>query len=68
MTISLNHLLDYEYKTLSEDFDPHLNDFEAAELGRCKEIIGDEAYMPCHKSREWVRCFIAICPQPYSYR
>lgn len=30
------------------------------ELGRCHEIMSDEIYMPCHKSRLWVRCYLTF--------
>jgi hypothetical protein len=65
---SMNYLLDYDKKNASDDYDPLMDDYEAAELGRCKEIMDDEMYMPCHKSRDWVRCFILTCAQPDSYR
>lgn len=68
MINSSNHLLDYEYKNTTEEFDPLMDEFDAAELGKCKEIIRDEAYMPCNKSRDWIRCFILTCSQPDSYR
>mmetsp|Transcript_10680 Transcript_10680/g.16088 ORF Transcript_10680/g.16088 Transcript_10680/m.16088 type:complete len:481 (+) Transcript_10680:1112-2554(+) len=65
---TLNYILDYDHKSTSEEFDPLMDDYEAAELGKCKEVISDELYMPCHKSRDWVRCFIATCAQPDCYR
>jgi len=65
---TLNYMIDYDHKSSSEDFDPLMDDYEAAELGKCKEVISDEMYMPCHKSRDWVRCFIATCSQPDCYR
>ena len=54
-------------KAKPEVFDPDLNDAEAAETGRCKELIGEELYMPCHKSRGVIKCAV-ITDQQGSYR
>jgi hypothetical protein len=47
------------YKDVDE-YDPLLDEAEALELGKCKEVLGEEYYMPCHKSRGWVRCFMTL--------
>lgn len=50
-----------------EEFDPYMDDLEAMELGLCREVISSELYMPCHPSRDWVRCYIATT-SPDNYR
>ena len=59
--------MDYHFKTFSDDFDPKLSQTELVELGVSKEVITNELYLPCHKSRDWIRCCITIT-QPDCYR
>ena len=40
-----------------------MSDFEdlnMMELGLSKQVIKEEIYVPCHKSRGWIRCFVAV--------
>jgi hypothetical protein len=60
-------MIDYDYKNIHEEFDPLLDDADMVELGRSKELISDELYMPIHLSRDWVRCYITNT-QPDSFR
>jgi hypothetical protein len=41
-------------------FDPTIEDAEMVELGLSKEVISEEIYVPCHKSRGWIHCFITL--------
>ena len=41
-------------KNITDEYDPLQDELDTMELGRCKELISDELYMPCHKSRDWV--------------
>lgn len=39
-----------------EDNNKLIDKLEQMELGKCHEIMTDEVYMPCHRSRNWIRC------------
>lgn len=41
-------------------FDPTIEDAEMVELGLSKEVITEEIYVPCHKSRGWIHCVIVL--------
>lgn len=50
------------------DFDPTLEDVDAVELGLSHELISNEVYVPCHKSRGWIRCFVNIDDEDDGFR
>lgn len=60
-------MIEHDYKNVLDEFDPTLDDAEIVELGKAREIISDELYMPIHISRDWVRCYVTTT-QPDNFR
>lgn len=60
-------MIEHDYKNVLDEFDPTLDDAEIVEMGKSKELISDELYMPIHISRDWVRCYVTTT-QPENFR
>jgi hypothetical protein len=48
------------YASANHGFDPTIEDAEMVELGLSKEVVSEELYVPCHKSRGWIHCVISL--------
>lgn len=50
-----------------QDFDLNIDELDLSEIGKSKELLSNELYMPVHPSRGWIRCCISL-DQSGSYR
>lgn len=52
-----------DVRSVLDDFDPYIDEIERAELGESRVLVKDELYMPCHPSRDWIKCFVTSTQQ-----
>lgn len=56
----MNNVNEFSLSKILGGEDMILDKFESIELGKAKEIISDELYLPVHSSREWVHCILFV--------
>jgi hypothetical protein len=42
-------MLEHDFKNIFEEIDSTQDVLEAAEQGKCRELLNEELYLPCHK-------------------